>query len=241
MGRTNAGNLSQQLGALGASLSQHVRRRWDESFADTCALMAAELEDAIADDVFAKQAEPSGKSWDAISPLTEKVREGTGAGGGKRLGGNKLPDSFKRGMRGSVFKVKGRSGFVFGSDLRGGGRHLVGRTFATDYKMPKNIDAKGGKGAKFYKRKLATQRGKAARIRAFMFAVTGIPAPAPGKQLHHPARKIVYWTRAWEQRCNKVIHNVLAVSFHRAKSDIRADVAAAQARFDAGRRTSVVG
>ena len=149
------------------------------------------------------------------------------------LGGEILPRSFNLGGRGNVFKVQAKKGLVYGSNLKSG-RHVVARTFAEDYKIPRTVDrkaimqkalrsAKMG-GAKKVRAAERKQAGKAARVRAYMGAKTGIYAPAAGNQLHHPARPLIYWTPKWEEALTKVAINSLALSLRQATSTAQAAV-----------------
>lgn len=249
---SNTATISQQLGALGQALPVAVKRRYDQGFKDMCLVAAGNLQKAIKDQVFNRQAEPSGKPWKKIAPLSVKVRKELGTGGGSRLGGKTLPDSFKLKARGNVFRVDAKTGFTFGSKLKAK-NHLVAATFASDFKMPRTAATRKGSRATARKIKTARQKmnDKGARIRGFMLAVAGVGAPAPGKQLHHPARKIVYWTPAWERLVGKAVEGGLARAFAKAKGDAGQAVAArggvagavssAQTGLASIHRTSVVG
>lgn len=235
-------NIADQIGALAQALPAGVSKHWNRTFRAMCLDMGEVLEVAVQREVFDRQSEPSGRRWDPIAPLTKKVREGTGNGQGSRLGGTKLPASFQVGSRGNVMKIRAKTGFTYGSGLKAG-RHLVGRTFAERFKMPRDVVAAkgGGKSAKFYKRKLAQKRSKGAKIRGFMLAVAGVGAPAPGKQLTHPARPILYWVPRWERSVTAVAERYLEDAWVRSIADAARSVKAMQRELDAKHRTSRVG
>jgi len=156
--------------------------------------MAGAVEARVQEDVFGARMSPYGDRWRPLAPLTRlsKVLGGGSAPGQGRSG--KLRRSFLIGDPNNVFEVHDW-GFVYGSKLRKGGAS-VAASFQETYSMPKTDDFFGGEG--FMERKKRGKRsvmrfniGKRAKIRQFMLATAGIPAPGPGRSLAHPGRRIM--------------------------------------------------
>lgn len=236
-------SLARQITAIGDKMPRLVRARYNQTFRGMCMSIAGTLERQIHRNVFAAQAEPSGAKWEPISPLTKKVREGTGKfSGSSRLGGLAMRKSFQVGQPGNLLKIHAKAGFEFGSKLKQRS-HLVAKTFASRFKMPRDVQVAkgGGKSAKYYKSKMRRKRTKGDKIRGFMLAVAGVYAPAPGKQLEHPARPLIYWTPAWERECDKIVVKYVDAAFERAWRDVDSEVRRAQTSLDSMRRTSTAG
>ena len=155
----------------------------------------------VDEDVFGDQADPHGRPWKRVSPLTLKVREGQGQGGNTRLGGSALRKSFMIGGRGNIFK-KRRNGFIYGTGLSKGSIG-VGASFQDTYTMPSSPGG-GAFDAPPAEEAQGRQDDAGARIRGFMGAVAGVYAPAPGNVLTHPGRQILDWSPEWIDEMRRI-------------------------------------
>lgn len=222
--RFTMSNTAAQLVTLGNLLPKEVEKRYSQNFRPMVMDIVDELERRIEQDVFGKQAEPGGASWPRAAPITLKVRQTLAKQDGGRLGGRVLRGSFKKGKRGNKLTIRRRQGFEFGSNLRARG-HLVGKTFQSSFKIPKS----------------ASDKKKAARVRAFMGWAAGVHAPAPGKQLRHPGRKIIEWTPKWIRASSEIVNEHLVRVFNKARPDVARGTKAVQKQLDVMRRTSTAG
>ena len=216
--RVEFSNLEEQLKVLQQGMSEGVRKKWESNSGEMIEAMGDELEDLVAD-VFKTKRSPDGIRWKDYAPLTREVYQATGQTAD--LGGTKMPQSFQIDGPGNLWRPR-KWGFSFGSVLKAVTGYFVAKTFQMAFKIPRS----------------AGDHEAAGRVRRWMAAMTGVPAPREGGQLTHPKRVILKWTQKWVDRILKVAEDFLAVSFRKANAETAKKVKAAQKMLDARRRTT---
>lgn len=183
-------DIAGQLGDLRAGLADGIQREMRKVNRDMVNAMGEYLEGKVEKDVFGRASSPDGRGWRPFSPLTRAVYRATGRP--LVLGGRgAMKRSFLIGDGGNLWRVTPK-GFVYGSKLKRRG-HVVARTFQETFKIPKS----------------ANDKRKAVRVRSFMMATAGVPAPGVGKQLTHPGRRLLFWTSQWRKGCASILEDYL--------------------------------
>ncbi len=212
-------NISQQLGRLGDGLTGETAKAFKRNWRPMCEDMGERLELHVEVDVFGKARTPAGTPWTEMAPATRALY----AVQGKRpiLGGgptDPMRMSFKIGAPGNLWRITKR-GFVFGSKLSRKG-YLVARTFQERFKIPKR----------------RTDEKAAGRVRRFFHGMIGVPMPAPGNQLEHPARRIIAWTPRWIDSLGDIALEWLTRAVQAGQDKATAEVRAVQDTYDKARR-----
>lgn len=190
-----------------------IEREFEKDLPIILELMALQLEENVVNEVFGKQKSPKGQAWKRISKLTLAVRRGLKQPS-KKLGigpRRKMLRSFEVGGPGNLFKLR-KDGFKYGSKLKKNNKFVAG-TFQTRFKMPKKKTATAqAAGSRRGSIQAGIQKNAAKRIRRFMVAVAGVPAPGKGRQLNHPNRQILEMTSKWERQLAAILEEGVRIS-----------------------------